>query len=84
MDFARYALPVADDLVLKNEWDYADVQAFHDALKPYRIAGIFYGHTHVRAVFAWRGPKPDPRIAQRVGKHHNAARRECIRLRQAP
>lgn len=63
VDFARYALPVADDIVLKNEWDYADVQAFHDALKPYRIAGIFYGHTHVRAVFAWRGPKPDPVVA---------------------
>lgn len=63
VDFARYALPVADEIVLKNEWDYADVQAYHDALKPYRIAGIFYGHTHARAVFAWQGPKPLPVVA---------------------
>lgn len=63
VDFGRYALPVADEIVLKNEWDYADVAAFHDALKPYRIAGIFYGHTHARAVFAWQGPKPLPVVA---------------------
>ena len=63
VDFARYCGEVPDEVVLKHEWDYADVAAFHAALKPYRIAGIFYGHTHVRGVFGWTGPKPAPVIA---------------------
>jgi cytolysin (calcineurin-like family phosphatase) len=63
VDFARYCGEVPDDVVLKHEWDYADVAAFHAALKPYRVAGIFYGHTHVRGVYAWTGPKPAPVIA---------------------
>ncbi len=36
-----------------REWDPCDVRAYFDALKGYRIAGIFYGHTHVRNVFQW-------------------------------
>ncbi len=36
-----------------KEWDPCDVRAYFDALKGYRIAGIFYGHTHVRNVFQW-------------------------------
>ena len=65
VDFARYCGVVADDIVLKNEWDYADVAAFYEALKPYRVAGIFYGHTHARGVYAWTGPKPLPVIVGR-------------------
>jgi len=65
VDFARYCGQVAEDIVLKHEWDYPDVAAFHAALQPYRVAGIFYGHTHVRGVYAWTGPKPAPVV---VGK----------------
>ncbi|MBL8813344.1 MAG: metallophosphoesterase [Planctomycetaceae bacterium] len=36
-----------------KEWDPCDVRAYFDALKEYRIAAIFYGHTHVRNVFQW-------------------------------
>ena len=38
-----------------GEWDPSDVQAYFEALRPYRVAGIFYGHTHVRNMFRWRG-----------------------------
>jgi len=65
VDFARYCGQVSDEMVLKNEWDYADVAAFYQAIKPYRIAGIFYGHTHARGVYAWSGPKPLPVIVGR-------------------
>ena len=34
------------------------VAAYHDALKDYHVAGIFYGHTHVRRVFPWDGHAP--------------------------
>jgi predicted phosphodiesterase len=59
VDFARYCGEVPDETAVKNEWDYADVAAFHAALKPYRVAAIVYGHTHVRNVFAWSGPRPE-------------------------
>ena len=36
----------------------ADVAAYHDALKTYRVAGILYGHTHQRRIFAWDGTPP--------------------------
>jgi hypothetical protein len=65
VDFARYCGQVSDEIVVKNEWDYADVAAFYQALKPYRVAGIFYGHTHARGVYAWTGPKPLPVIIGR-------------------
>ncbi len=57
VDVARYSTPVADDVVLKHEWDYGDVHAFHEMLKPYRVAGTLYGHTHVRNLFRWDGTK---------------------------
>lgn len=60
VDFARYCGEVPDEIVVKNEWDYADVAAFHAALRPYRVAAIVYGHTHVRNVLAWSGPRPEP------------------------
>ncbi len=75
VDFARYCEPVSEEAALRNEWDYADVAAFYEAIKPYRVAGIFYGHTHARGVYGWTGPKPVPllggrpyfRITSRVG-----------------
>ena len=36
-------------------WDPADVHAFYEAIKRYKIAAIFYGHTHTRSVFRWDG-----------------------------
>ncbi|MFO0903879.1 MAG: metallophosphoesterase [Pirellulales bacterium] len=38
-----------------KEWDPCDVRAFYDAIRSYRVAGIFYGHTHGRAVLRWDG-----------------------------
>ena len=55
VDVARYSVPVPDEKVLHNEWDYADVAAYHSALKPYRIAALLCGHTHVRNIFKWNG-----------------------------
>jgi cytolysin (calcineurin-like family phosphatase) len=57
VDVARYSTPVEDDVVLKHEWDYGDVRAFYETLKPYRVAGTLYGHTHVRNIFRWDGTK---------------------------
>lgn len=57
VDVARYSTPVPDEVVLKHEWDYGDVHAFHEMLKPYRVAGTLYGHTHVRNIFRWDGTK---------------------------
>ena len=36
-------------------WDPADVLAYFEAIKRYKIAAIFYGHTHARNVFRWDG-----------------------------
>jgi cytolysin (calcineurin-like family phosphatase) len=57
VDVARYSAPVADDVVVKHEWDYGDVRAFYEALRPYRVAATVYGHTHVRNIFRWDGTK---------------------------
>ena len=57
IDVARYSEPIPDDKVLRSEWDYADVHAYHATLKPYRIAGIMCGHTHTRNLFRWNGTK---------------------------
>lgn len=57
VDVARYSETVADDKVLQNEWDYADVQAYYAALKPYRVAAAVCGHTHARNIFHWNGTK---------------------------
>jgi predicted phosphodiesterase len=67
VDMIRYAAPSSDAEVVKKEWDYADVQAFHEALKPYRVAAILYGHTHVRNIFRWNGDaKPAPKDPQAI------------------
>ena len=34
------------------------MRAFHAALRPYNVAAVFYGHTHVRNVFKWDGTSP--------------------------
>lgn len=57
VDVARYSTPVEDEVVLKHEWDYGDVRAFYETLKPYRVAGTLYGHTHVRNIFRWDGTR---------------------------
>jgi len=38
-----------------KEWDACDVRAFYEAIRKYNVAGIFYGHTHGRAVLRWDG-----------------------------
>jgi predicted phosphodiesterase len=56
VDVARYTGPCDPDAPYKNEeWDRCDVKAFYDALQPYHVAAIFYGHTHARRVFQWDG-----------------------------
>lgn len=63
VDVARYSAAVPDDKVINHEWDYADVAAYHATLKPYRIAGLLCGHTHVRNIFKWNGTS-DTKAAQ--------------------
>lgn len=60
VDVARYCAPLDPELVIKNEWDFADVAAYHAILTKYRIAAILYGHTHVRKIFPWDGSAPKP------------------------
>jgi predicted phosphodiesterase len=56
VDVARYTGPCDPDAPFANkEWDACDVHAFHEAIKSYNIAAIFYGHTHARNVFRWDG-----------------------------
>jgi predicted phosphodiesterase len=57
VDMIRYAqpLPVEDAKAANMEWDPADVQGFHAALKGYNVAAILYGHTHARNVYFWDG-----------------------------
>lgn len=57
VDMIRYAqpLPVDDKKAEGMEWDPADVQGFHNALRGYNVAAILYGHTHARNVFRWDG-----------------------------
>ena len=56
VDLAGYSLPLdAPGPFEKMAWDPADVHAFYEAIKAYRIAAIFYGHTHARNIFRWDG-----------------------------
>jgi cytolysin (calcineurin-like family phosphatase) len=57
IDILRYSLACqADDpMNASREWHPCDVAAYYTALKPYRIAGIFYGHTHRRERLSWNG-----------------------------
>lgn len=63
VDAARYAAVVEDEVAVKNEWDYGDVQAFYEVLKPYRVAACLYGHTHVRNLFRWDGTRNQRAVA---------------------
>lgn len=59
VDVHRYSLSVPDEKVIQNEWDYGDAQAFYETVKPYRIAAILCGHTHVRKIARWNGSSDD-------------------------
>jgi Calcineurin-like phosphoesterase len=59
VDVHRYAKECAIDQVLNHEWDFADVQAFYAVIKPYRIAAMLCGHTHVRKIARWDGSGND-------------------------
>ncbi len=62
IDIARNSGRCAPDAPTDNrEWDPCDVRGFYEALRNYRIAGIFYGHTHERNVFQWDGLSPQAR-----------------------
>lgn len=63
VDVARYCEAVAEDVAVKKEWDFGDVQAYHAALQPYRVAASLCGHTHARNLFRWNGTK-DTKAAQ--------------------
>lgn len=57
VDMLRYSqpLPVDDKKAEAVEWDPADVNAYYDALRPYNVAAILYGHTHARNIYRWDG-----------------------------
>jgi cytolysin (calcineurin-like family phosphatase) len=58
VDVARYGGdcdPGAPDSGL--EWDPCDVRGYHEAIRPYNVVGVLYGHTHARNVFRWDGTK---------------------------
>ena len=56
VDFASNSLPLDGPGPFENRtWDPADVHAFYEAIKGYKVAAIFYGHTHTRSVFRWDG-----------------------------
>lgn len=57
IDVLRYSqpLPVETAKAEGMEWDPADVRAYYEALRGYRVAGVLYGHTHGRNIFWWDG-----------------------------
>lgn len=57
IDVLRYSqpLPVETSKAEGMEWDPADVHAYYEALRGYRVAGVLYGHTHGRNIFRWDG-----------------------------
>ncbi len=61
IDIARYSQACEAESAPKGnpEWDPCDVRAYYEALKPYRIAAILFGHTHVRKVARWDGSPKD-------------------------
>lgn len=74
IDIARYSgacdPQAAPD---SKEWDPCDVHAFHEAIKTYNIAGIFYGHTHARSVFQWDGESTKAKSGIRVFNNDNSS-----------
>ena len=59
LDLARHVSPCTPQAAANGkEWDPCDVRGFYDALQGFKVAGIFYGHTHTRNVFQWDGLSP--------------------------
>lgn len=50
VDIIRYTGPCDPNPERPKEWDPCSVHAYHDVLKPYRVAAIQFGHTHQRFV----------------------------------
>ena len=90
VDVARYSAPVADNIVVRNEWDYGDVHAYHAALKPYRVAASLCGHTHARNLFRWdgtndtRAAKGSPFLNTDNGAHFNSPTQAFLLIEVAP
>lgn len=57
IDVARYSTECseANEANLNREWHPCDVRSFHEAIKPYNVIALLYGHTHVRNLFRWNG-----------------------------
>jgi hypothetical protein len=59
VDLHRYSFEVPDEQVRNHESDYADLHAFYETLRPYRVAATMCGHTHVRKIARWDGTRND-------------------------
>lgn len=74
VDIARYSVACNPQAPADSkEWDPCDVHAFHQAIRGYNVAGIFYGHTHARQVFQWDGESPRAKAGIRVFNTDNAS-----------
>ena len=74
VDLARYTQPC--DRQAKpsgGEWDSCDVHAYHEAIKPFNVVAILYGHTHTRNIFRWDGVSPKAESGIRVFNVDNGA-----------
>lgn len=65
VDIHRYSPEAPPEQVVRNEWDFADVHAFHTAIQPYRVVATMCGHTHFRNITRWNGTK-DQRAADGI------------------
>jgi hypothetical protein len=59
VDLHRYSVPVPDEKVVNNEWDYGDTRAYYESLKPYHVIATLCGHTHSRKIAHWNGTHDD-------------------------
>lgn len=61
IDIARAVRPCSEEDPDggSREWHPCDARAFHAAIDGVTVAGIFYGHTHARAIHAWNGTALD-------------------------
>ena len=74
VDIARYSTACDPQAAPDSkEWDACDVQAFHEAIKDFNVAGIFYGHTHARSVFQWDGRSTKNNSGIRVFNNDNSS-----------
>lgn len=57
IDVARYTGDCSGDdpQNLGKEWHPCDVRGFYEAIQPYNILAVLYGHTHARGVLTWDG-----------------------------